>query len=480
MNMDYMSQFMGPGLGGIMAGTEQRQLEDKRHADTQMTLQQILASQGQEQERAALLPGKLAQESDRAALAPLVRQETQGRINAADAKARADDMNGYIDAQIKMGDMPGGQESILQDPRFTKFQNHPISKKAQEILIQGKTDPEGAKKAWAEMREQISTTAATIEKRQQEEAAAKKAREALESKEGIEARRIQAQRDMLVLKGQMNREIQELKNEAAQAKTSAQKESVSQVVGAAMRRMDEAELSGDPEQMKAARRFLDQAKGVAKEINAAVTTEKGQNAVLRARALGINVPDYAPVAAPQATPPAATPTPAATQPGPRVSPSGRGVTVGPTSQAPAPQGGPGPVAQAADAVAAAVLPSAQAAQPTQAQQIEQPMWAEAPPPQQPQGSGMVQPVNMQRPPAYRQPQNVNFAATDIPKQGGRTQVLMDEVRNTQMKIASLNQRLQVAQRNGDKEYISMLAEDLEREQKNLPLIMREIESLRGK
>lgn len=481
MNLDYMSQFMGPGLGGIMAGTEQRQMEDKRAADTQNTLQQILASQGQEQERAALLPGKLAQESDRAAMAPLARQEAEGRLRAVSAKEKADEMNGFIDAQIKMGDMPGGQESIMQDPRFTKFQGHPISKRAQEILLQSKTDPEGAKKAWEEMKEKISTTAATIEKRQQEEAAAKRAAATAAAAQTRVETQEAGRTQRLIMSNQAKAELEETK---AAAKAAGVNLTQDKYLVQLQQRLSEAELKQDVEEMGRIKSQLTQAKGIMMEIATAVNTEKGQNATARARALGITVPDYIP-RAPTTTPttPPATTTPAATTP--RAAPSGRGATVGPipgpTSQAPATQG-PGPVAQVLDGAAAAILPSAQAAQGGfsgggydwgSGQDIRA---GGAPAPQ----GGMVQPVNMQVPPAYRQPSNVNFGATDIPKQGGRTQILMDEVKNTQMKIASLNQRLQVAQRNGDREYIAMLAEDLDREQKNLPLIMREMESLRGK
>ncbi len=486
MNLDYMSQFAGPGTGGFMAGVEQKQIEDKRYADTQKTLQEIVASQGQESERAALLPGKLAQESDRAAMAPLARQESQGRIDAASAKERAETMKDYIDAQIKFGDAPGGQETIAQDPRFTKMQGHPISKRAQEILILGRTDPDAAKKQWEEMKEKISTSAATIEKRQQEDATAKRAEGAQSARAALEDKRIAGQREMLILKGQMNREIQELKNEAAQAKTSAQKESVSQVVGAALRRMDEAELSGDPEQMKEARRFLDQAKGVAKEINAAVTTEKGQNAVLRARALGIEMPDYAPVAAqPTATTPPAT-VPAA--PGQQQLPPGvRKVGPAPVKTSEAPSG-PGPIAQALDAGAAAILPSAQAAQPNPTnvggggydwgrQEAIMPNVGNMPPPQQ---GGMMQPVNAGPAPTVRAPANINFAATDIGP-SGRAGVLQQEWKDLQSDITKAQNRLNVARRGGDREYIAQLEENLKALERSLPMLAREIQSMsRGK
>ena len=213
MNMDYMSQFMGPGLGGIMAGTEQRQKEDQAFASTQKTLQDIVASQGQEQERAALLPGKLAQESDRAAMAPLARAEAQGRIDAATAKARAETMNDYIDEQIKTGDMPGGQETIMQDPRFKGMQNHPISKRAQEILILGRTDPEAAKKQWEEMKEKISSSAKSIEQRQREKAISERNREDNATSE----RNAQLRSDTQIALKEKDAEIREQDRAARQA-----------------------------------------------------------------------------------------------------------------------------------------------------------------------------------------------------------------------------------------------------------------------
>lgn len=119
MNMDYMSQFMGPGLGGIMAGTEQRQLEDKRAVDTQAVLQQIAASQGQESRAGAA-------EARTAALHP---EELRGK-QLANEKLTEDQkrqmLKDYTEAQLTIGGAPGGQETIAQN--FPKLQNHPISR----------------------------------------------------------------------------------------------------------------------------------------------------------------------------------------------------------------------------------------------------------------------------------------------------------------------------------------------------------------
>ncbi len=123
MNMDYMSQFMGPGLGGIMAGTEQRQLEDKRFADTQQVMQQTLASQGGESRANA-------EEARRVAREPL---ELEGKRLAneklTDEQKRAM-LSDYVNDNLQFGNMPGADETINQ--KYPRLQGHPIQKAMQE------------------------------------------------------------------------------------------------------------------------------------------------------------------------------------------------------------------------------------------------------------------------------------------------------------------------------------------------------------
>ncbi len=123
MDMSGMAQFMGPGLGGIMAGTEQRQKEDQSYATTQNTLQQILASQGQEvrandenARKAALHPEEL--KSKQLANEKLTEEQKHAMLTR------------YVEANLHYGNFPGADETIMQE--FPKLQNHPIRKAMQE------------------------------------------------------------------------------------------------------------------------------------------------------------------------------------------------------------------------------------------------------------------------------------------------------------------------------------------------------------
>lgn len=119
MNMDYMSQFMGPGLGGIMAGTEQRQLEDKRFADTQMTLQQIASNQAQE-----LRAGE--EEKRKAALHPVELERKQLDNQKLSDEQKHQTMVRYAERAQAIGELPGAEETL--DQEFPQLKNHPIRK----------------------------------------------------------------------------------------------------------------------------------------------------------------------------------------------------------------------------------------------------------------------------------------------------------------------------------------------------------------
>ncbi len=358
MDMSVMAPFMGPGLGGIMAGTEQRQKEDQSYAATQNTLQQILASQGQEAERAALLPGKIAQEADRAAMAPLQRQETQGRIDAATAKARADTMKDYIDEQIKTGHLPGGQETINQDPRFSKLKDHPLAKRAQDIQRLRQTDPYTASQQWEILKEEISTSAATIEKRQQEQASAERARDAQAAADKRNTDNI-AQRDRAA---NLRYQVDQAKNELMRAKALVGSPlSLDKLAAKLGNEAFEAANNGNQELANQKRAQMEEITATIMGIRTAKTYADAIQRHQRLVALGIT----------DAQPPKREDYEGSTKPVPGAGPNAQqrpgqngsfnvnGVTI-------TPKAGPGPQSSAqpmGDAIAQAVLPGAQAAQP---------------------------------------------------------------------------------------------------------------------
>ncbi len=486
MNMDYMSQFMGPGLGGIMAGTEQRQKEDASFAQTQKTLQDTVASQGQESERAALLPGKLAQERDRAEMAPLEREGKKLANEKLTEEQKRTMLSDYVNDNLQFGSLPGADETLNQ--KYPKLANHPIRQAMAEARakdaarLPGQEGPTEVEKLQQRISQMDPKSRDAQAQREHQATLAKAAQDASQTRvETQEAARTQR----LIMANQAKQELAET---AAAAKAAGVNLSQDKYLVNLQQRLSEAELKGDVEEMGRIKSQLQQAKSIMMEINTATTTEKGMNAVLRARALGITLPDYAPVAPAQKAPPAMT-TPQNVGPASRTSPGGRGATVGPapvkTSEAPA--AGPGPIAQALDAGAAAVFPSAQAAPPPQqggggfdwgTGQNIQPEGMMPPP--APQQGGMMQPVNAGPAPQVRAPANINFAATDIGP-SGRAGVLQQEWKDLQSDISKAQQRLNVARRGGDREYIEQLEQNLRALERNLPMLAREIQSMsRGK
>ena len=444
MDMSNMSKWMGPGLGGIMAGTEQRQIEEKRAADTQMTLQQIMASQGQEARASEDMVFKRAQEADRAAMAPLAREESQGRIKEQIQKITREEGKQGLEEFARIVGTPGWEETMQQEhPKFTK---NPLFKAGieahkRDTMGYGPGErPEGPTQM-EQLLERVGRTPASIEQRQREEATSR--RDAL--KQAADQKKVETQqagmRERLIMATQAKAELEEAKAAAKAARVDLSQDKHLVML---QNELHAAELKGDTEEMGRVKARLNQAKNIMMEIATAVNTEKGQNATARARALGITVPDYIPRANP--TTPGATPT----DPNSRTSPGGRKATVGPapqkTSEAPAPN----MLAQAADGVAAAILPSAQAAEagqpaggvpwgpPQQLPSDMPPMPAAMPNP------GMAQPMPGAMP--QRPPGNPRMGASpvDFPRVQPQEQMAMDQ-QSLQLKEQELAQFAQILQ-----------------------------------
>lgn len=443
MNFDGMSQWMGPGLGGIMAGTEQRQLEEQRAAQTQNSLQQILASQGAERRAPQEMAMRQAQEARAAELQPLEVEKRTSENKAAAAKFSREEMGDYINDTVKLQGAPGFEDTMYQ--KYPKFRGHPIEKMTRAaIAYDSESDSPGG--AVQKMLDQITSTPASIEQRRREEALAEKQAKSLAAAQT----RVETQQAGL---NERNRLSIEARQELAEAKAAAQTARIpnaNQALGKVMIRLQDAIDSGDPEAIKRARNLITEAKNVLMEIAAAKTTEMGQNATARARAMGIDLPDYIPITGPK---PATPTTPAAA--GPRKSPSGRNVTVGPVSEA-TPQQGPGVLAQLADAGAAALLPSANAAPPQQQSPLVNQIPSTFGPVQQPQmppmgaspanfaPQGTMQPGPGAIPP--RPPGNPRLARSprDFPRVSPQEQLGMSQ-QSLQVKEDELRQFVQVLQ-----------------------------------
>lgn len=167
MNFDGYSQWMGPGLGGIMAGTEQRQLEEKRAADTQKTLQDILTSQNQEARAGDELKLRQARDSRDAELHPHTVTSTDLGNQEKRAKIKRDDAEKYVLETARTVGTPGWE--IHMDKQFPQMKDHPIRQAARAAIAhdQAFDSPGGAVK---QLLEQITATPQSISARQSEEA----------------------------------------------------------------------------------------------------------------------------------------------------------------------------------------------------------------------------------------------------------------------------------------------------------------------
>jgi len=273
---DDMTKYMGPGLGGIMMGNQQRQAEDQRAAQTQQTLQQIMESQGREGRAGQEMEMRQAQEARAAAKHPFELADLEQRTQTAKAEFDRKEGVSFLDDFGRFYDGSPESETKLK-ARYPKQANHDIWRAAVAAHSSGKLEDLKNQVAGGDMasRDTAAKAKATSDLQTQKDNAAY-------NKEVL-------RQDQMTLRTRETNESKEAMNElrvaADKATQSGRLPSANQVLGRAMQEVDEAVQSGNPEQIRAARNRLIEKKNVLLELAVANTDVKGENATNKARAL---------------------------------------------------------------------------------------------------------------------------------------------------------------------------------------------------
>jgi hypothetical protein len=348
-------------LGGLIEGNKARMSEDTVLGNQQLTLAQIAETQGRNSRAEQEMLMRKAEEARKAELHPMDVKKRETEQSAADLKLDRDKTAAWLDERGRIAGAAGPGELMTIDQKYGMaghplVQIHENARKASAGFVptpERPISPEqmlynqvaGGDMASRDKAEQ----ARLLDQRQILKDTAAGTRNAADN-----AARVQ----VATIAAQARREVAALDAAAKAAGALTQ----DKYIVSLQRELDAAELKQDVAGIARAKDKIEQAKGIMMDIATASTTEKGQNATARARALGIEVPDYQPRTAPKppgaatATPPTAGP---ALPPGVRrvTPPAAAPVTVPAEAVRPVSTAPVAPPAQAAPPVAAAPRPA---------------------------------------------------------------------------------------------------------------------------